>query len=203
MKAIVMTETPEPTAGPSHDEIVQAMAPLQAEAADLLDLALSDAQMAQFVQVAEALIDWNANRMNLTTIVEPNEVRVRHFLDSLTLTHVMGFDAGDRLIDVGTGAGFPGLVLAIALPQLHVTLLDSTRKKLDFIQHIVGQTGISNVTLLHSRAEDAGRDKAHRGQYDVVVARAVARLPSLLEYLLPFARGGWLLHRDEGRGRRR
>lgn len=159
------------------------------EAQNQFGLMLTPEQSAQFDIYARELADWNA-RMNLTAITEPDDVRVRHFLDSLSIATVMGFDAGDKVIDVGTGAGFPGLPMAIAFPQVNVTLLDATAKKITFLEHIIAECGLVNVRAVHARAEDAGNDSAHRGQYDVVVARAVARLPSLLEYMLPFAKVG-------------
>lgn len=159
------------------------------EAAQLFDLELSAQQDEQFAAYYRLLAEWNAV-MNLTTIIEPDDVRVRHFLDSLSLVTVIGFDDGDKLIDVGTGAGFPGLPLAIAFPQIHVTLMDSTQKKLRFLDTVVTELGLHNVSTLHARAEDAGRDPAHRERYDIVTARAVALLPVLLEYLIPFAKVG-------------
>lgn len=157
--------------------------------ADLFGLELTETQETQFDQYAALLAEWN-QRMNITTITERDDVRVRHFLDSLSIITVMGFEAGDKVIDVGTGGGFPGLPIAIAFPQVQVTLMDSTQKKLKFLQAVIDGLSLKNVKTLHSRAEDAGQDAAHRGQYDVVTARAVALLPTLLEYMLPLAKVG-------------
>lgn len=165
------------------------MSMLAEEAASLLDLRLSAAQIQQFHQLSELLLDWN-QRMNLTAIQDPAAIAVKHYLDSLTLAKVIPCFAGRRLIDVGTGAGFPGLALAIVFPRLRVTLLDATAKKLRFIDQ-AGQTlGLENIRTLHARAEDAGRHPKHRGAYDFVTARAVAKMPTLMEYTLPLAKIG-------------
>lgn len=128
--------------------------------------------------------------MNLTAITEPDAVVVRHFLDSLSIVKAVELKAGMRLIDVGTGAGFPGMPLHIMTPGLHTVLSDSTGKKLTFLAHVITELGLEHIGTLHARAEDAGHISHHRASYDVVVARAVARLPTLVEYLLPLAKVG-------------
>jgi 16S rRNA (guanine527-N7)-methyltransferase len=148
-------------------------------------VALSADQEAQFARLAEALLAWNAHT-NLTAITEPEGVRVRHFLDSLTVP----VRPDERVIDVGTGAGFPGLPLAIAHPTAHITLLEATGKKIAFLEYVIGLLGLTNAAALHARAEEAGQHPDHRAAYDLAVARAVARLPTLLEYLLPLVRVG-------------
>lgn len=151
-----------------------------------LNLELSDQQIAQFDQLTHELIDWN-QRMNLTAITEPDEIMIKHHLDSLTLLKVLYEFDGLKMIDVGTGAGFPGLAMAIVFPQLHVMFMDSTGKKLKFIDHVGQALKLDNIETMHARAEDAGNDPKHREAYDIVTARAVARMPALMEYTLPLA----------------
>ena len=158
-------------------------------AAALLDIELSDEQLLQFERLTQLLLTWN-QRMNLTAISDPAEIAVKHYLDALTLKRVLPECDGLHLIDVGAGAGFPGLPMAIAFPQLQTTLMDSTAKKLRFIDHAAESLGLHKVRTLHARAEDAGRDQRHRQAYDIVVARAVARLPVLVEYCLPLCKLG-------------
>lgn len=163
-----------------------------------LDIHLTAAQEAQFTAYLRELQAWNAHT-NLTAITDDAEVRVRHFLDSLTIARIAPMAAGLRLIDVGAGAGFPGLPLAIAFPEISVTLLEATGKKIAFLDHVIATLGLDNAATLNARAEDAGQHPDHRGAYNLVVARAVARLPSLLEYLLPLATVGGLAVAMKGR----
>ncbi len=156
-------------------------------AQDLFQLELSTQQIQQFDQLTTELIDWS-QRMNLTAITDPDDILIKHHLDALTLVKVIHQFDGMRLIDVGTGAGYPGLALAIAFPKLHVTFMDSTGKKLKYIDHVGETLKLNNIRTLHSRAEDAGRNPAHRESYDIVTARAVARMPALMEYTLPLAK---------------
>ena len=155
-------------------------------------LALSEPQLLQLRVYYKNLVDWNS-RMNLTAITEEREVYTRHFLDSYTLFNGVSretFQKGDRLVDVGTGAGFPGIPLAIVLPEVNITLLDSLGKRVSFLEDTIQKLNLNNVTCIHGRAEDLARDNAHREKYDYVVSRAVSNLSTLAEYCVPFLRTG-------------
>lgn len=143
-------------------------------------------KIAVYMQLLE---EWNRH-MDLTAVTEEDETLDKHFIDSLTVLK-SGFpgNAGS-MIDVGTGAGFPGMVLAIACPELQVTLLDAQMKRLNFLQAVMDALQLKNVRLVHARAEDGARKKEHREKYDIAVARAVAPLNVLCEYLLPYVRTG-------------
>ena len=135
------------------------------------------------------LQDWNS-RMDLTAVEEEAEMLDRHFIDSLTVLRTDRILSGASLIDVGTGAGFPGMVLAMARPDLQVTLMDAQQKRLKFLEAVRDAAGVQNISILHARAEDAARDRKYREQYDIAAARAVAPLNVLCEYLLPFVKEG-------------
>lgn len=127
----------------------------------------------------ELLIDWN-NKINLTAIVDKEQVYLKHFYDSLTLFKIVDLNKVDSLCDLGTGAGFPGIVIKIFFPNIKITLVDALNKRINFLNEVVQKLNLNNVTLIHSRAEDYGRD--HREYFDVVTARALSSLPVLLEY---------------------
>ena len=126
--------------------------------------------------------------MNLTAITDPTEIVTRHFLDCAALAPYMPQDG--RVLDVGTGAGFPGIPLKIAFPEVEVVLLDSLNKRVKFLNEVIGQLGLSKITAIHGRAEDFARQKEYREQFDLVVSRAVANLSSLSEYCLPYVKVG-------------
>jgi 16S rRNA (guanine527-N7)-methyltransferase len=154
---------------------------------------LTAAQVAQFDRYRQLLLEWN-ERINLTAITDPAAIQVRHFLDSLTCALATGDLNGQSLVDVGTGAGFPGLPLKILYPAMKLALVESVAKKSHFLDAVVNQLGLSDVTMISERAETIGQNTAHRGRYDWAVARAVAEMRVLVEYLLPLSRlGGHIL----------
>lgn len=151
---------------------------------------LSELQLEQFDKYAELLVEWN-KKMNLTGITEPDEIVVKHFLDCLYIFKYTDFPTDASVIDVGTGAGFPGIVMLIARPDLQIVLLDSLQKRLNFLQAVLDELQL-NATLVHARCEDAGKKAEYREQFDFSVARAVAPLNILCEYCLPFVKVGGL-----------
>ena len=150
---------------------------------------LSKQQIEDYNKYYETLIAWN-EKINLTAIVEPEQVAVKHMIDSLTCYDEDIFNGNIRLIDVGTGAGFPGLPLKIFKNEIELTLLDSLNKRLKFLQAVIDEIGLDNVNLIHSRAEDGAKNKQLREAFDIAVSRAVARLNVLSELCLPFVKVG-------------
>ncbi len=159
------------------------------------NIEINDKQVDKFNKYYRLLIEWNKN-INLTTIINYDDVIKKHFLDSVLLLKVFTKDLfiSKNIIDVGTGAGFPGLPLAIMLPDAKFTLIDSLNKRIQFLKEVVEILEIDNITLIHARAEELGIDSNYREKYDICVSRAVAPLPLLLEYCSPFVRKEGVLY---------
>ncbi len=155
----------------------------------LVGLTLTPNQLQAFRRYAAELIAWN-ERVNLTAITDSESIDTKHFLDSLTCLLAMGPRPAGRAVDVGTGAGFPGIPLKIVQPQMRLTLVEATGKKADFCRHIVDLLELEGVEVVHARAEEIAHRPEHREAYDWALARAVAGLPVLVEYLLPLLRIG-------------
>jgi 16S rRNA (guanine527-N7)-methyltransferase len=179
--------------------------PILVEGARRLGFDLTPRQIEQFSLYYATLVDWNS-RINLTAITDLEGVQVRHFLDSLTVGAALLAEIGASepppgfiLLDIGTGAGFPGVPLKILWPEMKVVLADSIGKKTAFLKELGGVLGLSDLEVVTARAEELGQNKAHREKYNVVTARAVASLPVLCEYCLPLARiGGWMAAPKKG-----
>lgn len=150
-----------------------------------IGIVLNDTQRQQFLQYYELLVEWN-KVMNLTGITEFEEVLEKHFLDSVSLVKFYTFHSSQRVLDLGTGAGFPGIPLKIVFPELDVVLMDSLNKRIGFLQEVIKQLGLTKISAIHGRAEEMARQKTYREQFDVCVSRAVANLASLSEYCVPF-----------------
>lgn len=169
------------------------MKELVQQAYDLFSIRLNKGQIDALERYQSALIEWNA-QYNLTAIHEAGQIRSKHFLDSFSCSLAMRGVRFRRLIDVGTGAGFPGLPLKILYPDIEVTLVDSVEKKISFCRHIVDSLHLDGVSLIKARAEEVGQNPVHREQYDWAVGRSVAIMPVLAEYLLPLVGiGGHIL----------
>lgn len=142
-------------------------------------------QLEQFFEYMKLLIEWN-EKINLTAITEPDEIILKHFIDSITILKEIKND--ERIVDVGTGAGFPGIPLSIMNPTLKITLVDSLNKRLIFLQEVVKKLKLENIEIVHARAEELGQNKKYRESFDVATSRAVANLSTLSEYLIPLVK---------------
>ncbi|MGP1366223.1 MAG: 16S rRNA (guanine(527)-N(7))-methyltransferase RsmG [Schwartzia sp. (in: firmicutes)] len=168
------------------------------QAAEVYGLSLTDKQRMQFDRYGALLLSWN-EKMNLTAIVEPTEVAVKHFIDAASVWRADWFTAEiRRVVDVGTGAGFPGLPLKILHPELDVTLMDALQKRVRFLSEVIEALGLTGVAAVHARAEEGARQKIYRERFDAAVSRAVAPLSVLAEYTLPFVRVGGFLAAQKG-----
>ena len=148
-----------------------------------LNLTLTEEQIEKFYNYMNLLIEWN-KKINLTAIVEPKDIILKHFIDSLTIEKYI--KKGENIIDVGTGAGFPGIPLKIAREDLKITLADSLNKRINFLNEVINKLDLKNIETIHIRAEELGKNKKYREKFDIATSRAVANMSTLSEYLIPF-----------------
>lgn len=151
------------------------------------NIEINEEQIKSFEKYMNLLLEWN-EKINLTAITQPEEVKLKHFVDSLTVLKYINDD--DKVIDIGTGAGFPGIPLKIMKENTKITLLDSLNKRINFLNIVIETLNLSNIQAIHGRAEEIARNKLYREKYDVTVSRAVANLSTLSEYMLPFVKVG-------------
>lgn len=147
-----------------------------------IDIVFDEEQLGMLYQYMILLLEWN-EKINLTAIIEPSEIIIKHFIDSMTILKYI--DENKTLVDIGTGAGFPGIVLKIVRPDIKITLVDSLNKRILFLDDVIQKLNLKNIETIHSRIEDFGRNKKYREKYDVVTSRAVANLSTLAEYMIP------------------
>jgi len=176
--------------------IIHEFIPLLRSLCEDFGVMLTESQLHSFAVYQEMLLEWNT-KMNLTAITEPKEIAAKHFIDSLAILKAVDLKENMRLIDVGTGAGFPGMPIKLLRPDLPLTLLDSLNKRLIFLRELADRLQLS-VQLIHGRAEEFSRQPQHREQYDLVTARAVSPLPSLCEYCLPYVCPGGIFAAMKG-----
>lgn len=158
---------------------------------------LEEEQLSQFEVYYNELINWN-KKVNLTGLTEKSDVYLKHFYDSLSPSIYFDFNKELDICDVGAGAGFPSIPLKIAFPHLKITIVDSLKKRIDFLTHLVNRLNLDNISIYHARAEDFGQNKKHRENYDIVIARAVARMSVLSELCLPLAQKNGLFMAMKG-----
>lgn len=164
---------------------------------EFLGLYLNNEQLDAFQNYYDLLLEWN-KVMNLTAITESSEVVDKHMIDSFLFAPFIPQESSLELIDIGSGAGFPGIPLAILRPDLSVTCLDSLKKRVNFLENVIQACGLKNVRAIHGRTEDLAKDPSHRDHYDLATARAVAKLPVLLEFAMPLVKPGGLLIAGKG-----
>lgn len=162
---------------------------LLSESLKTLGIDINENQIKQFMIYKKLLVEWN-EKMNLTAITEDKEVIQKHFVDCVSIASKIEIPENINVIDVGTGAGFPGIPVKIAFPHINITLLDSLNKRINFLEEVVKSIGLENVNCIHSRAEDGGQNENYREKYDMCISRAVANLAVLSEYCLPFVKVG-------------
>lgn len=166
---------------------------LLVDGANELGIALTETQVEQFMTYKALLLEWN-EKMNLTAITDDFEVITKHFLDCLTVVNALEMKNVKNMIDIGTGAGFPGMVIKIAFPHIQVSLVDALKKRLTFLETVINELGLTKIEVVHSRAEDLGKKVDYREGFDICASRAVANLAVLGEYTLPFVKkGGYLI----------
>lgn len=164
-----------------------------------MGIELSEKQVSQFTKYLELLLEWN-QKFNLTAITKPKEVIVQHFLDSISTLKFSQVEGQVRILDMGSGAGFPGIPLKIMRPQLQICLVDSVQKKVGFLNEMIEKLDLDYTAAIHARAEDLAKIEGHREAYDLVISRAVAELRVLAEYCLPFVRRGGYFISHKGPG---
>ncbi|MDF2656940.1 MAG: rsmG [Bacillota bacterium] len=161
------------------------------DALERMDVSYQPEMILKFQKYMESILEWN-EKVNLTSITEPDEFELKHYVDSVIICNRPQFQSAEKIVDIGTGAGFPGIPLAILNPEKEFLLLDSLNKRVKIIQELSAEIGLRNVNFCHGRAEEFAHKKEYREQYDLCVSRAVANLAVLSEYCLPFVRvGGW------------
>lgn len=162
------------------------------------EIRLSDVQLNQFRKYYELLIEWN-EKINLTTITEYEDVLTKHFLDSLSIAKLLNKHNISSLIDIGTGAGFPGIPIKIVYPDIKITLLDSLQKRINFLNEVINELNLPSIETIHGRAEDFANQSSYREQYDVCVSRAVANLSTLSELCMPYVKigGAFISYKSE------
>lgn len=163
------------------------------DGAKTLGIDLNETEVNEFTLYKELLKEWN-EKINITSITDDVEIDIKHFIDSITPLRTNIFKDNIKLIDIGTGGGFPGIPLKIIKKDIEVLLLDSTNKRISFLEEVINRLGLKDITALHGRAEELGRNKDYRGKYDIAISRAVASLDTLCEYCLPFVKvGGYFI----------